>query len=213
MLDKIAFFADSLTVNPAMSASFDAIPEPPPESEVEWVVDQSRYDPDPDGSFDHPFITIAQALEQAELESEEHRKNEIERRLAQASREFDDVKMSWESYLDKQGLDHGLEPDFWMKTLHHCEYWSAEKENQHDNIWCVNPDETIAYMEGLPQPWIAFKILAAGAIHPEVGLKYAFEKGADFACVGMYDFQIVEDANLALDILDGKLDRDRPWLA
>jgi uncharacterized membrane protein YphA (DoxX/SURF4 family) len=110
-------------------------------------------------------------------------------------------------------VDHGLEPDFWMKTLHHCDYWSAQKENRHDNIWCVNPEETIAYMEGLPQPWIAFKILAAGAIHPEVGLKYAFENGADFACVGMYDFQIVDNTNLALNVLSQPLERTRPWRA
>jgi hypothetical protein len=68
LLDKIAFFADSLTVIPTMSASFDTLPEPLPESEVEWIVYQSRYDPDPDGTVEHPFITIAQALEQAELE-------------------------------------------------------------------------------------------------------------------------------------------------
>ena len=110
-------------------------------------------------------------------------------------------------------VEHGLEPDFWMKTLHHCDYWSAQRENQHDNIWCVDPEETIAYMEGLRQPWIAYKVLAAGAIHPEVGLKYAFEKGADFACVGMYDFQIVEDVNLALHVLSQPLERRRPWCA
>jgi hypothetical protein len=110
-------------------------------------------------------------------------------------------------------VEHGLEPDFWMKTLHHCDYWSALKENQHDNIWCVNPEETIAFMEELPQPWIAFKILAAGAIHPEVGLKYAFENGADFACVGMYDFQIVDNTNLALQVLSNPLERRRPWRA
>jgi NAD(P)H-dependent flavin oxidoreductase YrpB (nitropropane dioxygenase family) len=55
-------------------------------------------------------------------------------------------------------------------------------------------------MKNLPQPWIAFKVLAAGSIHPKVGFKYAFENGADFVCVGMYDFQVVEDANFALNV-------------
>ena len=95
----------------------------------------------------------------------------------------------------------GLSPDFWVKTLHHCDYWSARKDVQNDNIWCVNPEETVAYMSALPQPWIAYKVLAAGAIHPSEGFKYAFRNGADFICVGMYDFQIVEDVNIALTAL------------
>lgn len=110
-------------------------------------------------------------------------------------------------------VDHGLQPDFWMKTLHHHKYWSARVDNQHDNMWCEEPEETIAYMQGLPQPWIAFKVLAAGAIHPKDGFRYAFANGADFLCVGMYDFQVVENANIALRVLRSKIDRQRPWRA
>ena len=113
----------------------------------------------------------------------------------------------------KACVEKGFEPDFWMKTLHHTNYWSAQPEQQKDNIWCEEPEQTVAFMEGLEQPWIAFKVLAAGAIHPRVGFKYAFESGADFICVGMYDFQIVDDANLALDVLGGKLRRRRQWFA
>jgi NAD(P)H-dependent flavin oxidoreductase YrpB (nitropropane dioxygenase family) len=68
-------------------------------------------------------------------------------------------------------------------------------------------------MKGLQQPWIAFKVLAAGAIEPKVGFQYAFENGADFIGVGMYDFQIVDDANIALDVLNGSLKRERAWIA
>ncbi len=110
-------------------------------------------------------------------------------------------------------VDHGLKPDFWMKTLHHVNYWSAQTQPEHDNIWCDNPAETVAYMEKLPEPWIAFKTLAAGAIEPKIGFRHAFESGADFICVGMYDFQIVDDVNLALDTLNLKLARVREWRA
>jgi hypothetical protein len=106
----------------------------------------------------------------------------------------------------------GLRPDFWVKTLHHCNYWSARKDVQNDNIWCVNPEETIAFMSALPQPWIAYKVLAAGAITPEEGFRFAFRNGADFICVGMFDFQIVEDVTIALAALAESRERPRRWL-
>lgn len=68
-------------------------------------------------------------------------------------------------------------------------------------------------MESLPQRWIAFKILAAGAIEPKDGFRYAFQNGADFICVGMYDFQIVDDCNIAHNVLNSVKDRTRPWCA
>jgi uncharacterized membrane protein YphA (DoxX/SURF4 family) len=113
----------------------------------------------------------------------------------------------------KACVDYGLEPDFWMKTFHHTNYWSATRKDEHDNIWCTDPEETKEYMKTLKQPWIAYKILAAGAIHPDVGFRYAFENGADFICVGMYDFQIVDDVNIAVEVLNSDLKRERPWMA
>jgi len=110
-------------------------------------------------------------------------------------------------------VDYGLKPDFWVKTLHNVDYWSAKPKEHHNNIWCVNPEEVIAYMNDRPEPWIAFKVLAAGAIYPKEGFPYAFKNGADFVCVGMYDFQIVDDVNIALDHFAGNIERNRPWRA
>jgi uncharacterized membrane protein YphA (DoxX/SURF4 family) len=108
-------------------------------------------------------------------------------------------------------VNAGVEPDFWMKTLHHLNYWSAKNPQWHDNIFCAKPDETVAFMRNLPQPWIAFKVLAAGALLPADGFRFALKNGGDFMCVGMYDFQMVKNVNTALGIMRGNLQRERPW--
>lgn len=111
----------------------------------------------------------------------------------------------------KACVENDIRPDFWVKTLHHHNYWSAQPNAEwHDNIYCFEPQETIDYMNRLEEPWIAFKVLAAGAIDPKDGFKYAFDNGADFICVGMYDFQIVDDTNILLDTLSN-VQRVRPW--
>jgi hypothetical protein len=121
----------------------------------------------------------------------------------------------------KACVEFGIKPDFWVKTLHHHNYWSSGrhwsynedsilKDKDNDNVFCHNPDETIRFMNGLEEPWIAFKVLAAGAIQPEDGFKYAFDNGADFICVGMYDFQVVDNTNIVLDTL-ANLQRPYPW--
>ena len=61
----------------------------------------------------------------------------------------------------------GMVPDFWMKTMHHHGYWSARHPEWHDNLYCFEPPETAAWMRDRKEPWIAFKTMAAGAIHPK----------------------------------------------
>jgi len=105
----------------------------------------------------------------------------------------------------------GLDVDFYMKTLHSHKYWSAERQPEKDNIWSKTPEETIEFMKKVDKPWIAYKVMAAGAIHPRKAFKYAYENGADFICAGMFDFQVREDVILAKDALSGKINRQRPW--
>ncbi len=116
----------------------------------------------------------------------------------------------------------GFAPDFYMKTLHQENYWSKRQPDQRkevidnyaiDNYWCLDPKETIAYMSELRRPWIAYKVLAAGAIHPKSGLRHAFESGADFAAVGMFDFQIAEDVALTSEVVGAAQNREREWFA
>jgi len=124
----------------------------------------------------------------------------------------------------------GLVPDFYMQTLHHDRYWSAHpKENRrfiemyekdspnhaeyHDNMFCHNYEQTVAFMQDVKVPWIAFKVLAAGAIGAKEGFKFAFESGADFICVGMFDFQVEQDVELTLKAVAESKHRKRPWIA
>jgi len=126
--------------------------------------------------------------------------------------------------------ENGIIPDYYMKTMHHDNYWSAHpRENRfkfetidrnspdhnmfHDNLFCPFPDRTIEFVHRVQVPVMGFKVLAAGAIHPKDGFKWAFENGADFICVGMFDFQIVDDVNICLDTLQSLQNRKRKWYA
>ena len=77
--------------------------------------------------------------------------------------------------------ENKLDPDFYVKTFHMDRYWSAtpaESRKEYDwmqmdasnhnanfdNMWCNNPEETAAFMAKVDKPWVAFKVMAAGAI-------------------------------------------------
>jgi len=126
--------------------------------------------------------------------------------------------------------EQGIIPDYYMKTMHHDRYWSAHpRENRypfevdgkkhldhnrfHDNLFCLYPDKTVDFVERATVPVMGFKVLAAGAIEPEDGFNWAFQNGADFICVGMFDFQIVNDVNITLDVLNNLKNRNRNWYA
>jgi uncharacterized membrane protein YphA (DoxX/SURF4 family) len=128
-------------------------------------------------------------------------------------------------------MKQGIEVDFFMKTFHHDKYWSAhpsenrrefmhdidesslDRNHYHDNLWCPSADEVAAFFRESKVPWIAYKVLAAGAIDPEEGFRYAFQHGADFICVGMFDFQVIPNANIVYDLMNQGLKREREWFA
>ena len=122
----------------------------------------------------------------------------------------------------------GIIPDYYMKTMHHDKYWSAHPiENRvpfevdgknyldhnkfHNNCFCLFPDKTVEFVKRATVPVMGFKVLAAGAIQPEDGFNWAFQNGADFICVGMFDFQLVDDVNTTIDVLNKLQGRTREW--
>jgi len=68
-------------------------------------------------------------------------------------------------------------------------------------------------MKTVQKPWIAFKVMAAGAIPPREAFQYVFENGADFSLAGMFDFEIAEDVQTACDVLAKLPQRSRAWKA
>lgn len=126
--------------------------------------------------------------------------------------------------------EKGILPDYYMQTMHHDNYWSAHPRDKrvpfevdgmkypdhdrfHDNCFCLFPDRTVEFVKRTTLPVMGFKVLAAGAISPEDGFKWAFENGADFICVGMFDFQVVDDVNIVLNTLGNLPGRERQWFA
>jgi len=114
---------------------------------------------------------------------------------------------------EKQGIPN----DFYIKTFHHHNYPTAPKTNElkgpYSEIpgyWCKDPQETIDVMSKVTKAWIAFKVMAAGAIPPQDAFRYVFENGADHSLAGMFDFEIAEDVGIANKIL-ANVNRTRPW--
>ena len=111
--------------------------------------------------------------------------------------------------------------DFYQKTFHTHDYPTAPAEKNepvgaHDNSWCNDPLAVIDVMAKVNKPWIAFKILAAGGIHPRAAFPHAFTSGADFILVGMFDWQVEENAKFARRVISvvagANSKRARPWI-
>ena len=121
---------------------------------------------------------------------------------------------------------HRVPCDFYVKTFHSDDYpsatpkelrkefgWFGGGKGWYDNMWCINAEETAEFMKKVTKPWIAFKVLAAGAFYPRQGFAYAIKNGADFMAVGMFDFQIKENCETARRLIQREKNRERPWCA
>jgi hypothetical protein len=113
---------------------------------------------------------------------------------------------------------HKVPADFYIKTFHHHEYPSAPKPEQLKGptaevpgYWCKDPQGTMELMRTVQKPWIAFKVMAAGAIPPKDAFCYAFNNGADHVLAGMFDFEIAEDVEIAKAAITTAATRARPW--
>lgn len=128
--------------------------------------------------------------------------------------------------LANNGMGKSSIPDYYMKTMHHDQYWSAypreyrfpfkvdgkeylDHNRFHNNMFCLFPERTVEFVNRAKIPVMGYKVLVAGAIEPKDGFKWAFENGTDFICVGMFDFQIVNDVNTCMETLNNLNNRKR----
>ena len=95
----------------------------------------------------------------------------------------------------------GLDPDFYMYTVNKVDYLSSK------------PAEIESFMAGVGKPWIGFKVMGAGRDKPQEAFHHAFQRGADFICAGMFDWQVRDDVALVKKMLDSGISRKRSWLA
>lgn len=112
-----------------------------------------------------------------------------------------------------------IDCDFFVKSFHPDDYWSAHPvENRkefeialkaksgdhafyHDNMFDLFPERTRAIMSRVNVPWIAFKTSAAGAVPVHRGFEFAFRNGAEFVMADLFDFEVEESVNKAVEIL------------
>ena len=90
-------------------------------------------------------------------------------------------------------------PDFYFKTFNTVGFYTQDTR------------DVAALMKTIKKPWIAFKVLGAGRVLPKDGFDLAFQSGADFINVGMYDFQVESNISLVRDVVKRHEQRERPW--
>ena len=91
--------------------------------------------------------------------------------------------------------DNGLASDFWALAFHSLDYPAATMKPRCNNIWCEDPKAAAAYMKTRPEPWVAIRCLAGGALDPAGAYRFARAHGAAVAAIDLLDFRVVETVN------------------
>jgi len=99
----------------------------------------------------------------------------------------------------QQCVEAKLAPDFYMLTINRVNYYSTPAA------------EKAEFMKTIEKPWIGFKVLSAGRELPPDGFRHAFERGADFIAVGMFDWQVRDDVAHVQEMLANGIERARVW--
>ena len=114
----------------------------------------------------------------------------------------------------------GIKPDFYVKTVNPVNYYmngGSLPESRGEG----SPDlvdqavkETSEFFASVDVPWVGFKVLGAGRAVPSTAFEYCLKLGCDALMVGMYDFQVADNANRAKALFQAKdnIERSRPWL-
>jgi hypothetical protein len=103
---------------------------------------------------------------------------------------------------------HGVDADFYVKTLHHHEYPSAKLN--YDSMWCgpgrdgrvdAGGPETVDRLQGHGRRG-----------HPSAEcVPLRVSHGVDFLLAGMFDYEIAEDVRITKSVLADLPPRPRPW--
>lgn len=101
-------------------------------------------------------------------------------------------------------VENGVLPDYWVLAFHSLAYPAAELGPGFNNLWCVDPEGTAAYMKSRPEPWVSIRGLAGGGIQPYDACKFAYDRGVGTVALNLLDFQVVDAVNAAMKAL-GKL--------
>ena len=102
--------------------------------------------------------------------------------------------------------ESGVVPDYWVLAFHSLDYPAARMETTCNNIWCTDPKAAAAYMKTRPEPWVAIRGLAGGALDPVVAYQFANDNGAAAVAIDLLDYRIVETVNGIVSPLPPKKD-------
>jgi len=101
-------------------------------------------------------------------------------------------------------VENGIVPDYWVLAYHSLDYPAARMKTRCNNIWCIDPVAAAAYMKTRPEPWVAIRGLAGGAIKPEDAYRFAVDGGAAAVAIDLLDYRIVETVNAIVKLSEAE---------